>query len=184
MWDPVCQIRTDGRSSQVLALAIYRLIFHPLADFPGPRLAAVSDWYNAYYAAQGNLHLHAHKWHQQYGKLPPIPRAEPNYTDYHWTTQRLLHPHRPNLLNYKSVCAFQEIYGPSSSMTTKQTLRRRRRTPILLAKAQVQQTAVRKRRASLQMWNERRLQQVGPRVHEVMSSLLEGLGRLPVGARM
>lgn len=88
------------------------------------------------------------------------------------------------MLNYKTVCAFQEIYGPSSSMTTKKLLRRRRRTPNILTTARVQQTVVRKRRAYLQMWNERRLQQVEPRVHEVMSSLLEGLGRVPVGARM
>ena len=88
------------------------------------------------------------------------------------------------MLNYNSVCAFQEISSLSSSMTTKQTLRRRRGTPNLLATARLRQTAVRKRRAYLQMWNERRLQRVEPREHEVMSSLLEGLGRVPVGARM
>ena len=33
----------------ILARSIYRVTFHPLAAFPGPRLAALSSLYGAFY---------------------------------------------------------------------------------------------------------------------------------------
>lgn len=32
-----------------MTMAFYRLFLHPLSHFPGPKLAAVSRWYEGYY---------------------------------------------------------------------------------------------------------------------------------------
>jgi hypothetical protein len=48
---------------------VYRLFFHPLASFPGPRLAAVTSLYQIYYdVCKGGEFLHHIKGlHEVYG---------------------------------------------------------------------------------------------------------------------
>lgn len=63
-----------------LTLAVYRLYFSPLAKFPGPRLAAASDWYEVYWdlfsnsGEGGQFTRHIKKLHEKYG---PIVRITP-----------------------------------------------------------------------------------------------------------
>lgn len=49
--------------------AVYRLYFSPLASFPGPRLAALTLWYEYYYDGikGGQYTFKLKELHQQYG---------------------------------------------------------------------------------------------------------------------
>lgn len=51
------------------ALVVYRLCLHPLAKFPGPRIAAVTSWYEGYYEVlqNGQYSRKISKLHDQYG---------------------------------------------------------------------------------------------------------------------
>ncbi|KAK7995695.1 hypothetical protein PG990_014468 [Apiospora arundinis] len=59
-----------------VTIAIYRLYFHPLAKFPGPRIAALTRWYEAFYDVllDGRYELKIVEFHRKYG---PIVRISP-----------------------------------------------------------------------------------------------------------
>ncbi|KAK2747755.1 hypothetical protein FQN57_001785 [Myotisia sp. PD_48] len=68
-------------------LCVYRLFFHPLAKFPGPKLAAVTRYYEAYYdiIQNGQYTFKIKELHEKYG---PIIRISPfelhiNDSDFH-----------------------------------------------------------------------------------------------------
>lgn len=52
------------------ALTVYRLYFSPLAGFPGPKLAAATEWYEFYYqlVRDGQWGNKVEKLHEKYGK--------------------------------------------------------------------------------------------------------------------
>ena len=56
-----------------LSSAVYRLVFHPLARFPGPKLAAATRLYEAYFdVIQGGKYIFKiGDLHKQYGRHAP-----------------------------------------------------------------------------------------------------------------
>lgn len=55
----------------LVTLSMYRLYFSPLSHIPGPRLAALTKWYEAYYeiVLSGQYSFHIDKLHDEYGKI-------------------------------------------------------------------------------------------------------------------
>ena len=53
----------------LVTLAIYRLYFHPLAKFPGPKLTAVTSFYEFYYDVlkRGKFMWQIEAMHAKYG---------------------------------------------------------------------------------------------------------------------
>jgi hypothetical protein len=51
------------------SLVVYRLYLSPIASFPGPKLAALSRWYEFYYDVilRGQFTFHIQKLHKIYG---------------------------------------------------------------------------------------------------------------------
>jgi|SRR3569833_44117 len=57
------------------AVIVFRLLFHPLAQVPGPRLAAITNAWQAYHVRNGRMFDLGRSLHKKYG---PIVRVGPN----------------------------------------------------------------------------------------------------------
>jgi hypothetical protein len=62
--------------------ATYRLFFHPLANVPGPKLAAMTGFWRFYYEAKGVLPFEVRRRQTDYD-LPPIVRIGPGHVVVH-----------------------------------------------------------------------------------------------------
>ncbi len=55
-----------------VSLAVYRLYLSPIANFPGPKLAAVTGWHETYYdcVLGGKFVFAIEDMHKKYGTAP------------------------------------------------------------------------------------------------------------------
>lgn len=79
----------------MFAVIIYRLYFHPLAKYPGPFLAKITDAYQLYHAWKGDRHLEFWRQHEQYGRVVRFG---------------------PNSVSFNTNTALKEIYGFKSNV--------------------------------------------------------------------
>lgn len=59
----------------IAAYVVYQLYFHPLANYPGPLLGRLTQWYNVYHAYVGDKHILFYHLHQKHGT---VVRFSPN----------------------------------------------------------------------------------------------------------
>ncbi|QDS73397.1 hypothetical protein FKW77_007765 [Venturia effusa] len=73
-----------------LVIPLYRVTYHPLANYPGPLWYRVSSWPSALRIGSGDWHLELHRLHQKYGDV------------VRWA---------PDALSFRSVQALHDIYA-------------------------------------------------------------------------
>ncbi|KAL1698779.1 cytochrome P450 [Schizophyllum commune] len=62
---------------------LYTLLWHPLASYPGPRLAALTKWYRAYFdlVHDGGWLEHLEELHRQYGPVVRVAASELHFAE-------------------------------------------------------------------------------------------------------
>ncbi|KAI1423120.1 cytochrome P450 [Xylaria sp. FL1777] len=91
-----------------VCLVIYRLFLHPLAKFPGPKLAAVTGWYETYHDLKnpgGQFMYRLHKLHKTYGPIVRLSPDEVHISDSAWVDTLLV----------SSAQGTRDKYGPAAS---------------------------------------------------------------------
>jgi len=111
----------------ISAVVVYRLTLHPLARYPGPFLAKITDIYLAYYAYKGSRHLAFHRAHELYG---PYVRLGPNLLSVNTATGlKTIYGFRANVRKasfYEAFPSTPKAVSVHSSIDKMQHARKRR----------------------------------------------------------
>ncbi|ESZ91878.1 hypothetical protein SBOR_7743 [Sclerotinia borealis F-4128] len=108
-------------------LTIYRLTIHPLAKYPGPLLAKITDWYSVYHAWKGDRHLEFYRCHEKYG---PVFRFGPDSISINSNTAlKTIYGHKSNVKKSQFYSVFpptKDTYNTHSSIDKVSHARKRR----------------------------------------------------------
>ncbi|KAI9871341.1 MAG: hypothetical protein M1830_003014 [Pleopsidium flavum] len=104
-----------GCGLYVFSVIAYRLTVHPLASYPGPILAKITDWYNVYHAWKGDRHLELWRIHQVYGD---VVRFGPNSVSINTSTAlRDIYGFKANVKKSNFYTVFPATKGAFSTHT-------------------------------------------------------------------
>ncbi|KUJ17796.1 cytochrome P450 [Mollisia scopiformis] len=92
------------------SLAIYRLTLHPLAKYPGPFFAKITDWYSVYQAYSGDRQIDFFHNHAKYG---PVFRYGPNSLSFNTNTAlKSIYGGKPNV----EKSQFYSVFPPKKGL--------------------------------------------------------------------
>ncbi|KAK2861348.1 hypothetical protein FQN49_004299 [Arthroderma sp. PD_2] len=85
---------------------IYRLYFHPLSKFPGPKVAAIGRFYEFYFnVVKGGMYIwEVQRMHEEYGPIVRINHRELHIKDPHYYDE--IYSSRKQDKDYHTVSAF------------------------------------------------------------------------------
>ncbi|KAH0611669.1 uncharacterized protein H6S33_010934 [Morchella sextelata] len=114
----------------IAATCIYRLYLHPLSRVPGPKLAALTLFYEAWYnlfAQDGRFIFHAENLHKKYGPIVRIAPNEVSISDPDFYNK----VHYPGSQFEKDPVTYEAFgFGDSIFNTRTNELHAKRRAPI------------------------------------------------------
>lgn len=107
-----------GTAFYCIAVAIYRLFLHPIAQFPGPRLAGLTRWYEFFYeiVQKGQMTFHIQELHKKYGKLVLIRTLQTNEGITVDSCPGPIVRVTPNELHILDSAYFEELYAKSGKL--------------------------------------------------------------------
>jgi len=103
--------------SSLPVLALYRLFFHPLHKYPGPSLAALTNWYEAYYniVKGGGLVAEIERLHKLHG---PVIRVGPNTLHFNYRqAYHDIYSHGSALVKDREFYSAMGAHAPQSSFS-------------------------------------------------------------------
>lgn len=108
------------------AWTIYALYLHPLAKYPGPLCARLTQWYDVYHAYIGDKHVNFYHLHQRYGK---VVRYSPNKLSINDPDAlKAIHAHGANVQKSTFYKCFRSAPGAISTLlATEKTHHARKR---------------------------------------------------------
>lgn len=114
------------------AVIIYRLVFHPLAGFPGPTLAAASYLYEFYYDVfadgGGQYTNEVERMHDRFGPVVRVTPDEVHVRDGEWSSVLYAGPGKTRIKDPR----LSEVAGTGNGCfgTSEPHIHRRRRAPV------------------------------------------------------
>ncbi|KAF8901808.1 cytochrome P450 [Mucidula mucida] len=98
--------------ARFIYLVVYRWYLHPLKTFPGPRLAAITDYYQCYFEVwkNGMFVQHLEELHEIYG---PVVRIRPN--ELHFNTAEAFFAIYPSYTGFTKDPDFYTSFGEDDS---------------------------------------------------------------------